>query len=739
MVGTRHFFHVMSLVSGVLAVWAVAVGEALAAQVEAPEAAVIDEIIVTGTKRAQPLQEVGVAITALNLDEFSSIGLSSINDILDYAPGTGVTSHGQRGAGEIHMRGANNEGGSSIVSVYIDDIPITSSIAGSLGNLFTFDNLLGDIERIEIIKGPQGTLYGANSVGGVIRYVTGDPATGELTGRVGGDFSTVAHGDFSHEYSGFASIPLVEDKVGVSVSAFYSDRAGYVDRTNGDEDINDSESYGLRGSVRFNLSEQASLDLSALYTENEYDDSGAIELVALGPMQGEPMSGDYTTTRGSSPSAVDYQVYSAAFNADLDWATLTVSGGRSEFSSVSSIDLGSAIGFINLIFPGTAPHTSATNTASNGFEKWVSEVRLTSPLSDKFEWLVGLYYTDEESHNSQEIGVVPDPGAVVGVFNFPATYEEVSVFANLTYYLTPDFDLSFGMRHASADLAFDTLQDGALAGGRTEFVDDDKDSRETWSAGLRYRPNDDAAFYFRAASGYRPPYLTLPVDLTALFGPGAKADALVDADSMWSYELGAKGSLMEGVLSYDLALWMIDWKDFQADRVVVFFPTTDNAVANIDAQGVEASLTLRPADGFVIRSSLTYTDSEVDGDDPTLGLTDGESVRYIPEWTASILGNYDFSLSPELDAHVGAGLRYHSGWDNEWGAAALGGLNVPSGKTAIIDVNLGVTISERYHVKLYATNLFDEYEYSRTTNNGFSVFAPLVRPRTVGLNVSVDF
>ena len=739
MTGRRWLKSTSSIASGALVISGVAIGQASAEQSETAEAAVIDEIIVTGTKRARSLQEVGVAITTLDFEEFSSIGLTSINDMLDYAPGAGVTSHGQRGSGEVHMRGVNNEGGSSIVSVYIDDIPITSSIAGSLGNLFTFDNLLGDIERIEVIKGPQGTLYGANSVGGVIRYVTGDPSTGELTGRLGGDLSTVAHGDFSHEFSGFANIPLVEDKVGVSVSGFYSDRAGYIDRTNGDEDINDSESYGLRGSARFNLSDKVSLDLSALYTENEYDDDGAIELVPLGPMQGEPVSGDYETSSGSSPSTLEYQVYSAALNADLNWATLTVIGGRSEFNAVAVLDLGGAVGFIDLIFPGTAPHASATNTASNGFEKWVSEVRLASPLSDRFEWIVGLYYTDEESHNDQVIDVVPDPGAVVGIFDFPATYEEVSVFANLTWYITPDFDLSFGMRHASADLAFDTLQDGALAGGRTEFVDDDKDSRETYSAGLRYRANDDTAFYARAASGYRPPYLTLPVDLTFLFGPDAKADALVDADSMWSYELGAKGSLMEGVLSYDLALWMVDWKDFQADRVVVFFPTTDNAVANIDSQGIEATLSLRPADGFSIRSSLTYTDSEVDGDDPTLGLTDGESVRYIPKWTLSILGNYDFSLSPEVGAHVGAGLRHHSGWDNEWGAAALGGLNIPTGKTTIVDVNLGATISERYHINLYATNLFDEYKFHRAGNTGLSVFAPLIRPRTVGVNVSIDF
>ncbi|MDE0064731.1 MAG: TonB-dependent receptor [Gammaproteobacteria bacterium] len=739
MAGREALARVASIAFGVCIAQGVAVGDASAEQAAAPEAQVIDEIIVTGTKRAESLQEVGVAITALDFDEFSSIGLTSIVDILDYAPGAAVTSDGTRGGGEINMRGVNNEGGSSIVSVYIDDIPITSSIAGSLGNLFTFDNLLGDIERIEVIKGPQGTLYGANSVGGVIRYVTGDPSTGGLTGRVGGDFSTVAHGDFSHEFSGFASMPLVEDKLGVSVSGFYSDRAGFIDRANGDEDVNDSESYGLRGAARINFSDKVSLDLSALYTENEYDDRGAIELVPLGPMQGEPLSGDYTTVIGSSPSSLEYEVYAAALNADLDWATLTVSGGRSDFTAVSVLDLGGAIGFIDLIFPGTAPHASATNTASNGFEKWVTEVRLTSPVSEVFEWLIGFYYTDEASHNNQEIAVVPDPGAVVGIFDFPADYEEVSVFANLTWYITPDFDLSFGMRHASADLAFDTLQDGALAGGRTEFVDDDKDSRETYSAGMRYRPNDATAFYVRAASGYRPPYLTLPVDLTPLFGPGAKADALVDADSMWSYELGAKGSLMEGVLSYDLAFWMVDWKDFQADRVVVFFPTTDNAVANMDAQGVEATLSLRPADGLRIRSSLTWTDSEVDGDDPTLGLVDGESVRYIPEWTLSILGNYDFALTPEIGAHVGAGLRHHSGWDNEWGAAALGGLNVPTGKTTIVDVNLGVTLGGRYRVNLYATNLFDEYEYSRTRNNGFSVFAPLIRPRTVGINVSVDF
>ena len=208
---------------------------------------------------------------------------------------------------------------------------------------------------------------------------------------------------------------------------------------------------------------------------------------------------------------------------------------------------------------------------------------------------------------------------------------------------------------------------------------------------------------------------------------------------MWSYELGAKGSLMEGAMSYDLALWMVTWKDFQADRVVVFFPTTDNADANIDAQGVEASMTLRPTGGLAIRSSITYTDSEVDADDPVLGLTDGEGVRYIPEWTLAVRGTYDFSLSPELDANFGAGVRYHSGWDNEWGAAALGGLNIPTGDTVMVDVNMGLTVGGRYHVKLYATNLFDEYEFSRTSNLTFSAAGALVRPRTVGLNVAVDF
>ena len=136
-------------------------------------------------------------------------------------------------------------------------------------------------------------------------------------------------------------------------------------------------------------------------------------------------------------------------------------------------------------------------------------------------------------------------------------------------------------------------------------------------------------------------------------------------------------------------------------------------------------MTLRPAGGLAIRSSVTYTDSEVDGDDPVLGLGDGERVRYIPEWTLAVRGTYDFSLSSNLDAHLGAGARYNSGWDNEWGVAALGGLNIPTGDTMMVDVHMGLTVGGRYRVKLYATNLFDEHKFSRTSNLTFSAVVDL--------------
>ena len=738
------------------------------AQNEAEESAgVLEEVLVTATRREESLQEAGVAITNLVAEDFTDVGMDTLADITAYTPGINTVSLGQPGFGTINMRGVTQEAGTPIVAIYVDDMPYTNSNIGAVSSRSMFEGLLIDVERVEIVKGPQGTLYGANSVGGVIRYVTRDPALDELRGKVSVDFSdTHGAGDLNQRYAANISFPVIKETLGVTVSAFYSDRAGFIDQVDAtgspvDSEVNDSKSEGYSLAALWSITETASLGFSAIHTETEYSHLGRI------PMTGSsPTFGKYETTEAPSPFSQKYDSLSLMLEIGFDWATLnwslgTVESGTDAVSDITSLlppiifDLGFlGPGMVgqhpDTLDPANAPH-AITNTSVSAFEKDVSEIRLTSRDSEKFEWIVGFFYTKEESDDEQIFDSVPSiENTNYGLFALPQTYEEKSLFANATYYITPDFDVSAGIRYTDTKLDVITLLSGGLLLGTVDpdlSVSGSVQAEEdvtTYMAGARWRLSEETALYFRASTGFRPGFINPPLAGSGLF---------VGSDSIVSYELGAKGNWLDGAVGYDFAIWSMTWEDFQAQINVGGIPTTGNANSDISGEGAEGTLFFNPLDDLTIRLALSYTNSELDEDDfafapatnfniSGIGGAAGDSTRFVPDWVGSLSADYRFALGG-LDASVGGGIRYTSDFETTWSHSIYNPITdsnptftVPS--STVVDLNARVQ-GEKYALALYVNNLLDTYDFTNANVTGFSTTTNIVRPRTIGINLSYSF
>ena len=259
---------------------------------DAPAEMQADTIIVTASRREQNLQDAPMSVSVLQPELFVDAGLSSIQDVISYTPGFSFNTSGSggqtvgrpKGSGSISARGIGQEGfgniSQGVVGVYVDDVQIGNGT-------ISFDGLLADIERIELLKGPQGTLYGATSVGGAIRYVTQKPSLDDVTGRLAADLSHTEEGDLNQIYSGRVSLPIVEDRLGLTVGGYWEDNGGFTDRVGLDgvvtkENADEYESFGVFGDILLKANDRLEFRGRVLHQELEFDDASFISLVRRG-------------------------------------------------------------------------------------------------------------------------------------------------------------------------------------------------------------------------------------------------------------------------------------------------------------------------------------------------------------------------------------------------------------------------------------------------------------------------
>ncbi|RFF26275.1 MULTISPECIES: TonB-dependent receptor [unclassified Wenzhouxiangella] len=704
-----------------------------------------DVIVVTASRREEALQDVAMAVSTIDTDERIDAGFAGLTDILTFVPGVSTTNSGRPYLNNVYMRGINAQL-SAGVSSYVDDIPFGSSTVYTQPT--PLDGTLLDLGTLDVMKGPQGTLYGASAMGGILKFNTRAPSLNAGSGSVSTNLSNTEGGGFNQLYRANLNGPLVQDTLGGSLTVFREDTSGYVDNvTIGEDNWDDYEYYGGSGSLLWEVTDRLEVKLQGLHQSATQDGTSLVQanyardLPVPGFGAAEPIHGEYETGQAAiNPSEYEASLGGLTVNYDLGLGELTSVTSYQEMFFKQEADVTESFAsFADQFFPDTAPHSSAVLVGDLGFDKWTQELRLTSDSNESFEWIVGTFYTEEEGFNIQDLVITPDVPLYFA--NFPSNYEELSAFATGTWYFTPQLDASLGLRYTdySNDVELNTVGP-LLAPLPLSEIEDDVTN---FLFNLRYRPAENMSFYTRVASGFRPGganFLLLnPETGEPLSNPFFEPDDLV------SYEAGVKGSSADGRFTYDLAGYYIDWQDYQIGVVRNGTQVVGNAEKAV-SRGLEATLGMAVTDALTLTGSLSYVNAELAADEPDLGGADGDQLPSTPEWQAVLDANYSFRLG-ERPAYVGASYRYKGempvGFD---GYTDASGTEFPPSSPRVdiddyhlVDLRAGVAL-RNFDISLYVNNVFDEWAWTAFSPSFATIptGAP-TQPRTYGAMVRWHF
>lgn len=694
----------------------------------------VDEIIVTAQKREERASDTPLSLSVLTGEALQASGATQLADFVGTVPGLSFTSNGV-GQGQINLRGVTTGlNVSPTVGIYVDEVPYGSSTSFVGAAQIALDVGLFDLDRVEVLRGPQGTLYGASTMGGLLKYVTKAPDPTGLSGGFRAGVNTTAHGGVGYDLAGAVNAPFANDAAAVRLNGFYTKDSGFVDNLlSGEDDVNQSEVYGGRADVAFNPTEALSIRLTGFVQEIDRDGSGSVDFNAA---TGEPVDGDYDQRRFAEPFEQSFRLASAVVDYDFGDVQLTSVTSYQTTDVDFTTDV-SAL-YVPLLggFGLTVGSTPLVKTVS--VDKFTQEARLAGSFG-AFDWIAGGFYTREESFQKQTLPATDPDGAPFPVnlitADLPSLYEEIAGFGTLTWHVTDRLDLSGGLRYATNDQTYEQIASGLLVGPAPKRSSDE--TVTTYLANARYRLTDRSIAYLRYATGYRPggPNMVANDPGTGL----PLAPPTFDSDSLDSYEVGYKASTADGRFSIDAGLYYIDWQDLQ----IVAVRNGVGVVANASAaaiKGAEVTVTARPTPALSLVGAVSLLDAQLDADSPDLGGLKGDSLPDSPDITASLSADYAFTLGG-YDADVGATVRYVddrvSSFDNSAGTPQHA---LPDYTT--VDLRAGVDFGG-VRAQVYVRNLFDEFgELSATTSfslaGGPIQITPL-RPRTVGMTLTKRF
>jgi outer membrane receptor protein involved in Fe transport len=753
------------------------------AQNEAAEP--LEEIVVTAQKREQSLNEIPISITVLDGAALARQQADNFQDMLALVPGLSI-SGSTRGVTRLTLRGVNTGGVASTVGVYVGDTPFGSSTSLANGAILSGDFDTFDLMRVEVLRGPQGTLYGASALGGVMKYVPNPANTEKFEGKLQGTVESVKDADPGYAITGVVNVPL-SDQFAIRASAFYRVDEGYIDTIGNNpipalqdptvdvlagtllaQGINTLDTYGGRIQALYRPSDNFSIKLMALLQDI---DSGAPTTVDAEPGTFEPLNGSPVQSRYQDAySDIAYRVYSAALDWDFGGPSLQSVTSYGTFEREHQDDLAALVvsgaplsSLLTFVFDdlGTAPIENLLSGIQNqvtSTDKFTQEFRLLSADSDQFEWLVGAYYTDEDSLIDQLITVVapgtntPVPAAqfptsgtvlpteglpIAGDVTLATNYKEIALFANATWHITDRFELSFGARQSDNEQTARQTGEGVLAGGSTNINGESSESPFTWSFSPRYAFNDDNSVYLRVATGFRP-------GGPNVLPPAAPPDTprSFDSDSLTSYEVGYKSALPGGKFALDVTAFYLDWDDIQLLTVVNNFGINANGGTAV-SKGFEFMASFYPTDNLAVSLNGAYTDAYLTQDtSPEVGGIDGDPLSFVPDWSFGLSGDYEWAVMGDSTAYVGGTAGYTGERPLNFDERdANGGVTELSGYTTL-NLRAGLR-TERWNFELYGKNVTDEMGITSvgtgSTDASGRVDLAYIRPATYGLLVGVNF
>lgn len=759
----------------------------------------LEEVLVTATKREASIQDLPFSVNAQSEQEIQRQNATSLEDLSRNVAGLTIQNLGP-GQSQVAIRGVSagqivrdQPGVKEQVGVYLDESVISLS-------LFTPDIDLYDLNRVETLRGPQGTLFGSGSIGGTVRFITNQPQTDEFSGKIEADANTVDDGSSGGHLKGAVNIPM-SDTVALRLVGYGTQYPGYIDALgeNGrkSDDVNDGERYGGRAALRWDATDTLTITPRILYQNLETDGFARQEVYNL-------YANPYTTTRPAIEldEREQYLQLEEAFedettiadlvvNWGLDSLDITYVGSYTEREILVSRDASALTGSVSvdLGYPDSAVLYPSNLRDTTDLEQWTHELRFTSNGDGPLQWVVGGFYSDTDRDYAQRL---PTPGydavtdAVLGEgtseavsngfgvdspFNSDLAYtvEQTAVFGEINYAFTDRLDVTLGGRWYDFEDNRSITSGGLFANGDTNAKDETSSDGFTPRIMASYDISDEVTLNAQASEGFRlggvndplNPGLCSPQD-EITYGPFQQ----FDDETLWNYEIGFKSTFDN--ISLNAAIFYTDIEDLQVNldaggcssRVAVNVPEAHTLGGEVE---MDAYLT----DAFRVTFAGSYVEAEFDSDVldangvPLPGLQDGNRIASVPEWQFSIGATYTFGgmLGAE-ESFVSAwwqmvGERYTQPGDQDPGAGdfahglPFGGatgdevtsVDLELDDYSLVNINAGL-VYDAWDLMLYVDNVTDEnadLSFNRERGGRARLAYFTNQPRTYGITARYNF
>jgi iron complex outermembrane receptor protein len=742
----------------------------------------LQEIVVTAEKRASTVQSTPISMTAISGEELQSQGLTNLLEVAQEVPGVSFRTAGP-GQSEFEMRGlASSAGAAPTVGYLLDEIPISPPALGDIGKVVIDPNLF-DLDRVEVLRGPQGTLYGAGSMGGTIKLITKQPRLDRFEAAILGNLSDTVGGGFNRGGNVMLNAPLINDRVALRFVATDAYTDGWIDRlvvqpfpaaTN-----TGCAPTAFLGCARGDVA-AAPVVTTHKRTNWEHLQGGRVTLLARPT---EPLSitvtglyqtidmGGYSEFDSPPGTLAHYQPFDTAepfydiarilsATVTYDWSAAQLTSATSywtreirQFQDASEV-------YQNLFFlPAPLPNEGAHET--DDLHQFSQEVRLASKGDGSWQWLVGGFYSHLVARWFQysadpffapfsEGGAAANPLGILYTANIPYQLNQSSAFGEVSYRLTDTLKLTAGLRYYKFDTSVHATQAGiaSQASNATPTVVDVSQSESGTNPriNLAYIPHDRLNVYATAAKGFRPGGVNLPLPVSGPLSCApsfqtlglSQVAATYKSDSVWSYEIGEKARFLDGRLIVNGDVYYIRWKGVQQliPLSCGFFFTANAGDAR--SFGPELEVISKITSGLTFSFNGAWTDSKITSPYAFTGIVAGTPIVNIPKYTGSAALTYTRPIAHDLKLAA----RLSGTYSGPLTDVVLNYVNVPG--YGIANIRFGALASS-WTAYLYADNITNKQAALTANNTSFSTNMPsLVRystnqPRTVGVEVSYHF
>jgi iron complex outermembrane receptor protein len=746
----------------------------------------LQEVIVTARKRAENLQDVPVSIDVFTKKDLQNLAITSFDDYAQKVPSISFISVGP-GTQVLVMRGASdgsnpNYANTSATGFFVDDMSV--SWFGVQPDLHLYD-----IERIEVLNGPQGTTFGAGSMSGAIRYITNKPNVNDFSAGLDFNAGQIQDAQQNWTYEGFLNVPLIQGILGFRASAFSDSHGGFVNnqlttRTWVNTAVSNNAAWardnynrehveGGRAALKADFSERWSATLTYSYQRQ----------ATLGAWDEDPTLPPLTVER-FGPESHNFEAKTLDFHVDGDvgigdlvfastyWSLPTRQ--QNEYSQyIQNFNGGANEGVTCLNDPvyGTGPYTGCKVPIQyyeyhTNPERWSDELRLVSKPGGRFHWLTGLYWEKTRDKNSGSTYYMPGlrtnspafeyynayAGTPAGSTSLPATewyaymtrsdYLQTTEFANINFDITNKLNVEAGVVHFHSDFKYYSPF-GQFA-YQPVSPSLDQGSSHKWNSkfGINYKVTDKAMVYADFAQGFRDGGANSGLP-QGCYNNGVPHSYV--PDTMNNYEIGWKTSSLDGHLIWNGATYLMDWKQYQTIIYDVNACPTSSYYVNVgDARiyGVESNINYLLSDNWSLQAMGSYTDSHIISSAyPAFQPNVGERLPFVPYFSWSWNARYEAPLNAQLKGYAQFDMADKGDmWDDLHVQGSNGFPRILQPSYIIMNLRFGLNpAGGHWLAELYVTNLANKNAIVYTNTGNFDLRETVNEPRVYGLRVNYRF